>query len=187
MSIPPFVICCWCFLLAKFCLTPWDTHGLHRLLCPWDFPARNAGVDCHFLLQVFVPTHGLNPSLLHLLALASRFFLPLSHLGSPKELRNVLKVELGEYEEGVLQAKKKLGFVHEDSWFTLELSVGIETIRGFSGYCSTDCKYLKDPNRKANGSSDFKERRNIIVFSFLFYNFIFKIILLIYWKKIDVI
>ena len=43
------------------------------------------------------------------------FFLPLSHLGSPKELRNVLKVELGEYEEGVLQAKKKLGFVHEDS------------------------------------------------------------------------
>ena len=116
-----------------------------------------------------------------------QIFLPLSHLGSPKELRNVLKVELGEYEEGVLQAKKKLGFVHEDSWFTLELSVVIETIRGFSGYCSTDCKYLKDPNRKANGSSDFKERRNIIVFSFLFYNFIFKIILLIYWKKIDVI
>ena len=64
----------------------------------------------------------------------------------------MLKVELGEYEEGVLQAKKKLGFVHEDSWFTLELSVGIE-IRGFSGYCSTDCKDLKDPNRKANGSS----------------------------------
>ena len=83
---------------------------------------------------------------------ADFFFLPLSHLGSPKELRNVLKVELGEYEEGVLQAKKKLGFVHEDSWFTLELSVGIE-IRGFSGYCSTDCKDLKDPNRKANGSS----------------------------------
>ena len=44
-----------------------------------------------------------------------QIFLPLSHLGSPKELRNVLKVELGEYEEGVLQAKKKLGFVHEDS------------------------------------------------------------------------
>ena len=22
-----------------------------RLLCPWDFPGKNAGVGCHFLLQ----------------------------------------------------------------------------------------------------------------------------------------
>jgi len=21
-----------------------------RLLCPWDFPGKNTGVDCHFLL-----------------------------------------------------------------------------------------------------------------------------------------
>ena len=28
-------------------------HGLSptRLLCPWDFPDKNAGVGCHFLLQ----------------------------------------------------------------------------------------------------------------------------------------
>ena len=28
-------------------------HGLQpvRLLCPWDFPGRNTGVGCHFLLQ----------------------------------------------------------------------------------------------------------------------------------------
>ena len=28
-------------------------HGLYliRLLCPWDFPGMNTGVDCHFLLQ----------------------------------------------------------------------------------------------------------------------------------------
>ena len=28
-------------------------HGLQpiRLLCPWDFPDKSAGVDCHFLLQ----------------------------------------------------------------------------------------------------------------------------------------
>ena len=28
-------------------------HGLEptRLLCPWDFPGKNTGVDCHFLLQ----------------------------------------------------------------------------------------------------------------------------------------
>ena len=28
-------------------------HGLQpaKLLCPWDFPGNNTGVDCHFLLQ----------------------------------------------------------------------------------------------------------------------------------------
>ena len=28
-------------------------HGLQPagLLCPWDFPGKNTGVDCHFLLQ----------------------------------------------------------------------------------------------------------------------------------------
>ena len=34
------------------------THGLQlsRLLCPWNFPGKNTGVGCHFLLQGFVPT-----------------------------------------------------------------------------------------------------------------------------------
>ena len=37
-----------------------------RLLCPWDFPGKNIGVGCHFLLQgIFFPTQGSNPSLLH--------------------------------------------------------------------------------------------------------------------------
>ena len=28
-------------------------HGLHlaRLLCPWDLPGKNTGVDCHAVLQ----------------------------------------------------------------------------------------------------------------------------------------
>ena len=25
--------------------------GLHRLFRPWDFPGKNTGVGCHFLLQ----------------------------------------------------------------------------------------------------------------------------------------
>ena len=33
-------------------------HGLQPILCPWDFPSRNPGVSCHFLLQ------GLNMCLL---------------------------------------------------------------------------------------------------------------------------
>ena len=38
-----------------------------RLLCLWNFPGKNTGVGCHFLLQGIFPTQGLNPCLLHLL------------------------------------------------------------------------------------------------------------------------
>ena len=38
-----------------------------RLLCPWNFPGKNTGAGCHFLLQGFFPTQGSNPRLLHLL------------------------------------------------------------------------------------------------------------------------
>ena len=36
-------------------------------LWPWCFPAKNTGVDCHFLLQWTFPTQVSNPCLLHLL------------------------------------------------------------------------------------------------------------------------
>ena len=37
-------------------------HGLQptRLLCPWDSPGKNIGVDCHSLLQGICPTQGSN-------------------------------------------------------------------------------------------------------------------------------
>ena len=38
-----------------------------RLLCPWNFPCKNTGVDYHFLLQGIFLTQGLNLYLLHLL------------------------------------------------------------------------------------------------------------------------
>ena len=40
-------------------------HGLQptRLLCPWDFPGKNTGLGCHFLLQKIFPVLGLNPCL----------------------------------------------------------------------------------------------------------------------------
>ena len=56
-----------CCLVAKSCPTllqpAWtaqlfcNPHGLStRLLCPWDFPGKNTGVGCHFLLQrIFWP------------------------------------------------------------------------------------------------------------------------------------
>ena len=36
-------------------------------LCPWDFPGKNTGVSCHFLLQGIFPTQGLKLHLPHLL------------------------------------------------------------------------------------------------------------------------
>ena len=44
-----------------------------RLLCPWDFPGKNTGVCCHFLLQGIFPTQGSNPCFLFS-ALVGRFF-----------------------------------------------------------------------------------------------------------------
>ena len=37
-------------------------HGLYpsRLLCPWDFPGKNTGMGCHFLLQGIFLTQGSN-------------------------------------------------------------------------------------------------------------------------------
>ena len=48
-----------CFIMSDS-LQP---HGLYpsRLLCPCNFPGKNTGVDCRFLLQGIFPTQGSNP------------------------------------------------------------------------------------------------------------------------------
>ena len=67
-----------CSVVSDFC----DPHGLKptRLLCPWDFPGKNTGASCYFLLQGIFLTQGSNSYLLHWQADSS----PLSHQGSPK-------------------------------------------------------------------------------------------------------
>ena len=57
-------------------------HGLQltRLLRSWDFPDKNTGVGCHFLLQGVFPIQGSNPGLPH----CRQTFYHLSHQGSPK-------------------------------------------------------------------------------------------------------
>ena len=52
---------------------------LARLFCPWNFPGKNTGVDCHSLLHGIFPTQGLNQGLLHCGRI--RYFL--SHQRSP--------------------------------------------------------------------------------------------------------
>ena len=59
------------FMLSPFShvqlfATLW-TVALARLLCPWDSPGKNTGVDCHALLQGIFPIQGSNPHLLCLL------------------------------------------------------------------------------------------------------------------------
>ena len=50
------------------CLTL-QLHGLQpaSLLCLWNFPGKNTGMACHFLLQWIFSTQGSNPHLLSLL------------------------------------------------------------------------------------------------------------------------
>ena len=47
------------------------------LLCPWDFPGKNIGMGCNFLLQGIFLTQGWNLRLQHWQVDS----LPLSHLG----------------------------------------------------------------------------------------------------------
>ena len=74
----------YCFFLGGGgLLFYWDTiEGREkptRLLCSWDFPGKDTGVGCHFLLQGIFPTQGSNLCLLHWHV----DYLPLSHSGNP--------------------------------------------------------------------------------------------------------
>ena len=45
-----------CVLVAQLCLTLCNLLEPTRLLCPWNSPSKNTGVDCHSLLQgIFQP------------------------------------------------------------------------------------------------------------------------------------
>ena len=61
---------------AQSCPTLCNPMDCTRLLCPWDSPGKDSGVDCHFLLQGIFPTQGSNPGLLH----CRRTLYRLSHL-----------------------------------------------------------------------------------------------------------
>ena len=78
---------CWCaYLLScvRLFVTPWTVPA--RLLCPWDSPGKNTGVDCHFLLQGIFPTQGSKPGLPHW-----RWILyHLSHQGSPSTRQEII-------------------------------------------------------------------------------------------------
>ena len=63
---------------VRLFVTPWIIAL--NLLCAWNFPGKNSGVGCHFLLQGIFSTQGLSPHLLKLMH--CRWIFPLSHQGS---------------------------------------------------------------------------------------------------------
>ena len=68
-------------------------HGLWlpRLLYPWNFPGKDTGVSCHFLLQGIFPTQEFNPCFLHHLCWQADSLL-LSYLGSPYPPVHIINV-----------------------------------------------------------------------------------------------
>ena len=59
--------------LLQSCLSLCDPMEPSRLLCPWNYPEKNTGVDCHFLLQGLFLT-GIEQVTLTFPALAGEFF-----------------------------------------------------------------------------------------------------------------
>ena len=71
-----------CMLSHSVVSSPLWPHGPwpSRLLYPWNFPGKNTGVGCHFLLCGIFPAQELNMCLLYWRV----YPLPLCHLGSPQ-------------------------------------------------------------------------------------------------------
>ena len=73
-------------LVTQLCLNLCDPKDCSppgsSVLSPWDFPGKDTGVGCHFLLQGIFSTQGSNPGFLHCRQILYR----LSYRGSPLPL-----------------------------------------------------------------------------------------------------
>ena len=63
-----------------------------NLFCPWDFPGKDTGVGCHFLVQRIFLTQGSNQGLLHCCQILYR----LSYEKSSESLRGMERRELDQ-------------------------------------------------------------------------------------------
>ena len=66
-------------LVTQSCPTLSDPWTVASQTHPWDFPSKNTGAGCHFLLQGIFLSQGLNLGLLH----CRKMLHSLSHQGSP--------------------------------------------------------------------------------------------------------
>ena len=72
LTSPFWWVCAQSLSPVQFFATLWAVAD--RLLCPWDSPGKNTGMDSHSLLQGIFPTQGSNPPTLASPALAGRDF-----------------------------------------------------------------------------------------------------------------
>ena len=109
-------------------------HGLQpaRLLHPWDFPGKNTGVGCHFLLQGIFPTQGQNPDLPH----CRQIVYCLNHQGSLKRWR-------------IMCSNKFETFCEKKSWTKTSLMLHCNSARELGDTCFPqlfDYRTLKKEN-----------------------------------------
>ena len=91
-------------------------HGLQptRLLYPWDFPGKDTGVGCHFLLQGIFPTQGSNPGLLH----CRQILYWLSYKGSPCSPYFIIQILF--YSQGMVDGLCQWLFCHSPASLNLK-------------------------------------------------------------------
>ena len=85
------------------------------LFCSWDFPGKNTGVSCYFLLQGIFLTQGWDPCFLTSPALAGRFFTT-APLGKPVFYYLVLREPLVSLKYGFWVSLQGLAVLFEASW-----------------------------------------------------------------------
>ena len=110
-----------------------------RLFCPWDFPSKNTGVGCHFLLQGILLTQGPNPCPPTSSALLVDS-LPLSHQESPwlsyQKPKRTLKITREKY------------FMYKESSIRLKANFSSENIK-VRRQCDTYLKWkIKTVNQR---------------------------------------
>ena len=69
-----------CINCVQLFAAPWTIA--HQFPLPWEFPGKNTGVGCRFLLQGNFLTQGSNPSLPH----CRQTLYCLNYQGSPRDL-----------------------------------------------------------------------------------------------------
>ena len=135
----------WVSEVAQSCPTLCDPMdcSLTRFLRPWDFPSKNTGVDCHFLLQEIFLTQGLNPGLPHCRQTLYR----LSHQG--RSLLEKCKSKLDEVSPYTCQNGR-----HQKVCKTINAGEGVEkrepscTVGGNANWCSHYAEQCGDSLKK---------------------------------------
>ena len=90
-----------CMLSHSFVSDSLQSYGLWpaRLLCSWNFPGKNPGVGCCFLLQEIFPAQGSNSC--PCASCTARGFFIAEALGQPPNLRHMVRRRRASQEKSM--------------------------------------------------------------------------------------